>query len=283
MSSSVTSSAAAAFQLGFYAYDFNAWQIQNAISVLCSELPSNVHLGLVFACSNTTQDPRILVQNHADQAFAPQEPNFDYYQFGKSLAILTSEVEGSALLANALQEFWTAVDKIPINEGKSDDCISLLKRDNCEVEKLKQLMQDTVDLRRGPEEDDFDLSDEERLGRERSLELLKRFWKGPHRIFGHTLGSKFAQEIFADLAHLQSTKAPSTFSVNEERNKWIYECCVSGMQHKEIVAELRKRGQWYPITSVQGISKAAREYADRNGLPRPKPRRAGRPRKSKHD
>jgi hypothetical protein len=66
----------------------------------------------------------------------------------------------------------------------------------------------------------------------------------------------------------------------EARDEWIYNlCCADNpkVPHKTIVAKLRechKTKGWKMIESIQGIRRAATEYAERHGLP-PPPRRQG--------
>ena len=65
----------------------------------------------------------------------------------------------------------------------------------------------------------------------------------------------------------------------EARDKWIYrQCCNEDLDLKAILKRLREQCQkkgWSEITTIQGIRRAAADYADRHGLGRP-PRRQGR-------
>jgi len=67
----------------------------------------------------------------------------------------------------------------------------------------------------------------------------------------------------------------------ETRNQWIYERAMKGDPWKRIQlalsAECQPRG-WERIETVQGIRKAAFDYAERHGLSPPPRRKAGRPR-----
>jgi hypothetical protein len=57
---------------------------------------------------------------------------------------------------------------------------------------------------------------------------------------------------------------------DEDRDSWIYERLCSGLAHKEVMTRLRDEcgGQgWAPITSTQGIGKAAKKYARLHNLP----------------
>ena len=53
------------------------------------------------------------------------------------------------------------------------------------------------------------------------------------------------------------------------RDKYCYEQMAKGRSLKEIMAAVNKRKVWEPIATVQGISAAARRYANANVLPWP--------------
>ena len=58
----------------------------------------------------------------------------------------------------------------------------------------------------------------------------------------------------------------------EARDRWLYQKCYKGVAHKTIKRDLGERYQtkgWRMITSIQGIRWAARNYAQRHGLPMP--------------
>ena len=62
-----------------------------------------------------------------------------------------------------------------------------------------------------------------------------------------------------------------------ERNRWIYQQCQAGIAYTTIVSRLRRQStEWHPISSVQGIKRAAHAYAKRAHLPAPPPRQRGR-------
>lgn len=67
-------------------------------------------------------------------------------------------------------------------------------------------------------------------------------------------------------------------AATEARGKWIYDEVMKSATYGTIVLRLRKRPEkWDLIESPNGIKAAAKRYAERNGLPLPPPRQAGRP------
>jgi hypothetical protein len=56
---------------------------------------------------------------------------------------------------------------------------------------------------------------------------------------------------------------------NEARDKWIYDQYVHGTHLAKIRGHLKRRGNWDPLESVQGIRQAALRYAKRHNLTLP--------------
>jgi hypothetical protein len=62
----------------------------------------------------------------------------------------------------------------------------------------------------------------------------------------------------------------------DARDKWLYEQRCEGTADKVILAELHRRcarERWEDIETVQGVRNRAADYASRNSLPKPAPRR----------
>lgn len=69
---------------------------------------------------------------------------------------------------------------------------------------------------------------------------------------------------------------------NEERDRWLYELCCRGVLHgairhqldERIAASLRNSAEaWEPISTIEGIRRAARRYAERHELTPPPARK----------
>ena len=81
------------------------------------------------------------------------------------------------------------------------------------------------------------------------------------------------------LAPAESAKrekpAPIRDKSSEDRDRWIYEKCLEGMPHGNIVLKLKANKEgWQHISTPQGIRDRAIKYAKRHGLPEPPPRRS---------
>jgi hypothetical protein len=66
-------------------------------------------------------------------------------------------------------------------------------------------------------------------------------------------------------------------TANAERDEWLYDQCCALVKYEAIIGQLRKRTEWEPIDSPQGIKNAANRHAERNGLPAIPSRQPGRP------
>lgn len=86
-----------------------------------------------------------------------------------------------------------------------------------------------------------------------------------------------------DAEHATPTAAelPAVASGNEDRDAWIYAKVTAGIPYKEILSELRKRSDWEPLETIEGVRRAARRHAERHGLKRPPSRHPGRPTKDR--
>jgi hypothetical protein len=74
------------------------------------------------------------------------------------------------------------------------------------------------------------------------------------------------------------TTPPAKESAIELRDRWIYTLCMEGAPYRSIIIALRDHpSRWETIESVQGIKRAAEDYAKRHGLPLPPKRQHGRP------
>ena len=73
----------------------------------------------------------------------------------------------------------------------------------------------------------------------------------------------------------RKTPAPVRDKSSEDRDRWIYEKCLEGMPHGNIVLKLKANKEgWQHISTPQGIRDRAIKYAKRHGLPEPPPRRS---------
>jgi hypothetical protein len=64
-------------------------------------------------------------------------------------------------------------------------------------------------------------------------------------------------------------KALRKASANDPRDKFCYDSLKKRKSLKWIKDALSKRSQWEPLSTTQGISQAAKRYADRHSLPWP--------------
>ena len=72
---------------------------------------------------------------------------------------------------------------------------------------------------------------------------------------------------------------PKWDEATEARNKWVYEECIKLTPYKTIIAQLAKRTEWEPLTTISSVKRAANAYAKRHNLPPPPARHSGRPSK----
>jgi hypothetical protein len=89
------------------------------------------------------------------------------------------------------------------------------------------------------------------------------------------------QELWVDAKHvlerierIAAVKADSQSSQNDPRDEWLFNEYCSGVQLEAIVTALaekrREHGDWYPISTRQGILNAVRRYAKRKCLSLPR-------------
>ena len=78
-------------------------------------------------------------------------------------------------------------------------------------------------------------------------------------------------------AQIPAKETPAVFARHDDRDKWIYEQAMNGMEWDRIGRHLDKHEEWEPIGTVNGVKAAARRYAKRHGKHLPPRRKHGRP------
>lgn len=111
-----------------------------------------------------------------------------------------------------------------------------------------------------------------------------------HRIVVSSLHEavvSFTERIEGELRVLAQLPGPATANtkqLREARDEWIYQQCMAGTVYSHIIDKLTENAVgWEPITTPNGVKRAAIGHADKHGLPPPLPRSPGRPKKSEHD